>query len=112
MPMARLALCKHFAIEHVEGGEQGGGAVAIIIVRYAFEVTQAHRQQRLGPLQRLHLALLVYAQHQRIVRRIELQAHDVAHFLHKERIGGKLEALGAMRLNAEQGKHPRHRALR
>jgi hypothetical protein len=42
------------------------------------------------------------AQHQCIVGRIEVQAHDVAPLLHEERIGGKLEALGAMRLQTEQ----------
>src|SRR6516162_11531331 len=48
MAMARLALGDDFAIEHVESGKQGGGAVAIIIVRYSLEVTQAHWQYRLG----------------------------------------------------------------
>src|SRR6185437_9952019 len=104
MAMARLALSDHFAIEHVERGEQRRGAVAIIIVRYSFNVTQAHWQHRLAALQRLHLTFFVYAQHQRIVGRIEVQAYDVAHFLHEERIGGKLEALGPMRLQTKQRK--------
>src|SRR5215472_7000542 len=34
MAMTGLALSDHLAIEHVERSEQGGGATAIIIVRY------------------------------------------------------------------------------
>src|SRR5689334_24764291 len=51
--MARFALGDDRTIEHVERREQGGGAVAEVIMGYAFEVAQSHRQHRLGPLQRL-----------------------------------------------------------
>ncbi len=67
MAVARFALGDHFAVEHVERRKQGGGAVAVIIVGHACDVAQSHRQQRLGALQRLHLAFLVCAQHQRFV---------------------------------------------
>jgi hypothetical protein len=64
--------------------------VAEVIVGHSFNVAQPHRKHPLGPLQRLHLALFVYAQHQRIVGRIEVQAHDVVHFLHEN---GWMESL-------------------
>ncbi len=76
--------------------------MAHVVVRDAFDVPQPHRQHRLGTLQGLYLALLVHTQHQRMIRRIQIQADDVAHLLDEERIGGELEALGAMRLQAEQ----------
>jgi len=62
-------------------------------------------------LQRLHLAFLVHAQDQRLVGRIQLQTHDVADLLYGEPVGGELEALGAMRLQAEQREVATHRAL-
>ena len=67
MTMARFAHRNHFAIEHVERREQSGGAMAVIVMGYSFGVAQAQRQHRLGALQRLHLALLVDTQHQRLV---------------------------------------------
>ena len=85
--------------------------MAVIIVGHAFDVAQPHRQHRLGALQRLDLALLVDTQHQRLVRRIEVQSHDVAHLLDEERVGGELETLGAMRLQAEQGEIAADRAF-
>ena len=94
MPMARLALRDHCTIEDVERRKQRRGAVAKVVVSDAFDVAQPHRQHRLGALQRLDLALLVHAQHQGLVGRIEVEAHHVAHFLHEERVGGELEALG------------------
>src|SRR5215472_4983199 len=109
--VARLALGDNRTMQHVERREQSGGAVAVIIVGYAFDVAQAHRQHRLGTFQRLDLALLVDAQHQRLVRRIEIQTHDVAHLLYEERVGRELEALSAMRLQTEQREIATHRAL-
>ena len=77
----------------------------------AFDVTQAHRQRRLGAIERLNLRLLIHAQDHRVVRRVEVQPDDVAHFLDEERIGGQLEGLGQMRLDPEQGEPALHRAL-
>lgn len=76
-------------------------------MRDAFDVSQPHRQYRPGALQGLYLTLLAHARHQRIIRRVEIQTDDVAHLLDEERIGGELEALGAMRLRVE----PRHVAV-
>ncbi len=43
--MARLAQGDHFAIEGVECREQGGSAVAVVIVTYSFDIAQSHRQR-------------------------------------------------------------------
>jgi hypothetical protein len=66
----------HPASDNVERGEQGHGAVAEVIMRHPFGIAQAHRQYRLGTLQRLDLALLVDTQDQRFVRRIEVKPND------------------------------------
>ena len=67
MPMTGLALGHHCTGGHVQGGKQGGGAVALVVVGNPFHVAQTQRQQRLTSFQRLDLALLVHAQHQGVL---------------------------------------------
>jgi len=49
-----------------------------------------HRQQRPRAIQGLHLTLFIQAEHQRVVRRIEIEADDVADFLDKLRVAESL----------------------
>jgi hypothetical protein len=49
----------------------------------------------------LNLALLVGAQNQHAFGRRQIQPHDIAQLLDKQRIGGELEGLGAMRLEVK-----------
>ena len=109
--MARLALADDRAAGDVEGGEQRGGAVTQVIVGHAFDVAEAHRQQRLAALQGLDLALLVDAQHDGVVGRVQIQADDIANLLDEEGIGGQLEVFLAVRLHAEPLKPALHGAL-
>ena len=53
MAVASLALGERLAVGRVEGGEQGGGAVADIVVGDAFDVAEPHGQHRPGALQGL-----------------------------------------------------------
>ena len=111
MAMARFALGDDLAGAGLEGGEQSRGAMPVVIVGLAFEVAQAHRQDRLGALQRLNLALFVHAEHQRLVRWIQIQSHNIAHLLHEERIARELEGFAAVRLHPKQRKVALHAAL-
>jgi hypothetical protein len=86
--------------------------VSDVIVGDALNIAKPERQHWLRALQRLDLALLVDAQHHSVIGRIEIKSDDVPDLVDEQRIGGKLKALGAMRLNAEQGEHARHGALR
>ena len=86
MPMARLALGQDGAVEHIQCREQGCGAVPNVVVRDAFDVSKAHRQQRLSALQGLTLALLVNAKNQRVLRRIQVQTDDVAQLFDEQRV--------------------------
>src|SRR5580704_5408420 len=67
--VARLTPGNHLAIQGIECGEQGGSAMAVVVVSYSFDVAQAHRQPWLGTFQCLNLTLLVHPQHQCLVRR-------------------------------------------
>ena len=73
-----------------------------IVVGDAFDIAQSHRQHRLSALQRLDLAFFVDAQHHGVIRRIQIQTHDVAHFLDEERVVGQFEGPLPVRLHAEQ----------
>ena len=57
--VARHAAADHAAIEDVEGGEQGGGAVALIVVGHGAAFAGLHGQAGLGAVERLDLRFLV-----------------------------------------------------
>ena len=63
-----------------------------IVVGDALGITQSHGHHRLGTVEGLNLAFFIHAQYQRIVRWIQIQAHDVTHFLDEKRINRELEA--------------------
>ena len=49
-----------------QGGEQGGGAMADVVVAALLVVARLHRKHFLGAVQRLDLGLLIDAQHDRV----------------------------------------------
>ena len=100
--MALMKLRDHLAGLRVERGEQGRRAVALVVVRPAFDLAGLHRQQRLRAVERLDLRLLIDAEHRRMRRRIQIQADDIADFLDEQRIGRQLERLAPMRLQPER----------
>ena len=73
------------AVEHVERGEQGGGAVALVVVGHGAEPALLHRQAGLGAVERLDLALLVDRQHDGVRRRIDIEPDDVAQLVDEVR---------------------------
>jgi hypothetical protein len=86
VPMPGLALGDHLAGGHIQGREQGGGAVAVVVVGHALHRAQSHGQQRLGAVQGLDLCLLVDAEHHRLIGRIQVQPDDGADLLDEKRI--------------------------
>jgi hypothetical protein len=44
------------AVEDVEGNEQRGGTVTLVVVRHRPRASRLHRQPRLGTVERLNLA--------------------------------------------------------
>ncbi len=81
MPMPLLALTDHLSLQRLQSGEQGGDAVALVVVGHRPTTPIFNGQAGLGPIQRLDLALLVHAQHDRFLRRIQVQPDHVGHFL-------------------------------
>ena len=112
MAVPGQALPDNFAGQHVQRREQRGGAVALVIVGHRLGPPRLHRQRRLGPVQRLHGGLLVHAQHDRLLRRIEVQTDHVNQFLVELRVVGQLECLDQVRFQTARGPHPLHRRRR
>src|SRR5712691_3115551 len=106
--VARQALADDAAVERVEGGEQGGGAVAFVVVGHRAGAAFLHRQARLCPVQCLDLALLVDAEHERLLRRVEVEPDDVCELLAEARVVGKLERLDPMGLETVRVPDPLH----
>jgi hypothetical protein len=101
MPMQAVAGADRHAGSYIHSCEQRRNSVPLVIVRLARRDTGRQRQNRFGPIQRLHLAFFIHSQHNGAIRRIEVQAHDVPHLLHKLRVLGKFEVLHPMRLQSE-----------
>ncbi len=101
VPVAGPALGQNLTGGDVQSGEQGGGAVADVVVGDAFHVAQAHGQQRLGAVESLDLRLLIHAEHHRLIGRVQVETDDVADFLDKEGIRGELERFLPVGLDRE-----------
>jgi hypothetical protein len=59
VPVLRHAATDNCAVEDVERGEQGGRAVAFVVVRHGSAFARLQRQAGLGSVEGLDLALLV-----------------------------------------------------
>ncbi len=110
MPM--FALGDHLSIGDVKCSEERCGTMAYIVMGHAFDVAKAHRKQRLGAVQGLNLAFFVNTQHERFVRRVEVEPDNIAHFLHKERVCGKFEMPLSVRLKSERMPDATNRRVR
>jgi len=82
----------------IQGRKQGRGPVPGVVVGAPFDLTGSHRQERGGPVQRLNLALLVGAQHQGAIGRMQIEADEIANLLDEEPVLRERERLRAMRL--------------
>ncbi len=85
------------AVENVEGGEEGGGAMAFVVVRHRCQTAALHRQAGLGPVERLDLRFLVDRQHHRVLRRFDVEPDDILDPGREGRVVGQLELAEAMR---------------
>ena len=99
--MARETFADDLSRGDVEGREERGRAVALVVVAAPLRLPGAHRQEGLGTVQGLDLALFVDTENQGTIRRRQIQTDDVADLLHEEGIARQLEGLRAMRLQAE-----------
>jgi hypothetical protein len=76
--MTPMQLADDLAGGQIQRREQGGGAVAHVIVAAALGHPKGQRQQGLRAIQGLDLGLLIHTQHYRVGRRRQVQADNVA----------------------------------
>lgn len=102
MAMPSPALADDRSGSHIQGGEQRRSAVTDIVMRDALHIAEPQGKDGLRTIQRLDLSFLIHTQHERLIRRVEIEADDVTHLLHKEGIGGELEGALSMRLEPKR----------
>jgi len=90
MPVPLPAAADDRAVEDVERCEQGGRAVALVVVGHGATAARLDRHARLGAVEGLNLALLVDREHHGMGRRIDIQPTMSATFVAKL---GSLESL-------------------
>ncbi len=91
-----MAVADDLAGGNVQGCEQGCCPVADVVMCPAFDLARAHGQERLGPVERLDLRVLIDAEDQCSFRRVEIAESlpdDVAHLPDEERISREFEGL-------------------
>src|SRR5215472_12920582 len=94
----------------VQRDEQGGGAVALVVMGHGATTAALHRQPRLGAVERLDLALLIDRQHQRMLGRVDIEADNILNLSGKRGIVGQLELPDPMRLQTARCPDPLHAA--
>src|SRR3979490_2098081 len=109
MTMAFHALSNNLAFKDIERREQGGNAMALVIMGHAGSAALLDRQARLGAIECLNLDILIDRQDNGVVRRIDVEANDVVQFGRKLRIVGQLELAYPVRLEATSTPYPLHR---
>ena len=108
VPMALHVAADDGAIEDVEGSEQRGGTVTLVVVRHRPGAARLHRQPRLGTVERLNLAFLVDRENDRMGGRIDVEADYILKLLCEFRIGRQLEHADAMGRELVGLKDPLH----
>lgn len=78
MPVTLHAAADDPAFEYVESGEQGGGAVAFLVMRHCSGPALLQRQAWLGAMERLNLRFLVNREHDGVCRWIDIEPDDIA----------------------------------
>ena len=112
MPMPPVAVADSDSGSHIHGRKQRRDSMALVVMRLPGRHAGSQRQNRLRSIQRLDLTLLIHAQHDRTIRRIHIQPHDVPHLFHELRVFGELEILDAVRLQSERMPDAHDRRLR
>src|SRR4030042_1101447 len=98
MSMPSETLPDDFTLSQFERRKERRGAVALVVMGHGSTTAFFQRQTRLRTIQRLNLTLLVHAEHQGFLWRIQIKSHHVDQFLQKPGITRQLERLYSVRL--------------
>ncbi len=106
MAMPRQALFNDLTVQGIECREERGGSMAHVVVSLPSWNTRTQRQDRCGPIQGLHTALFINAQHDRVCWRIHVKPDHVAQLFCEMRVSTELEAFKTMRLKVMSKENP------
>src|SRR5580700_8172999 len=106
--MSVVELRHHFAREDLERGEQVDRSVPLVLVGPSLRESRSDGERGLLALESLDLRLLVDAEHDRFLRRVQVQSHDVGELLLEPRVVAELERLTPMGLEASGLPDPVH----
>ncbi len=98
------------SIQRVQRSKERGGSIALVVMRHRGAVAARERKPRLGSIQRLDLALLVQAEDDRVLGRVQIETDDFFEFLGESRIVAHLEGPHLVRFDsiaAPDSKHAR-----
>jgi len=110
MPVPLHAAADDLAFEHVEGGKQRGRAIALVVMGEGTATAGLQRQAGLGAIECLDLRFLVDAEHDRVRRRIDIEADDIPQLGHELGVARQLELTDPMGLQAVRPPDALHRA--
>jgi len=97
----------HLAAGDIQGGKEGAGAVTgVIMLITAERLATGQAQPPLLALQCLKAGFFIHGQHNGIVRRVQIKAHNVRRFLGKFRIGGDTPAAPPGQADAQAAQFP------
>jgi hypothetical protein len=111
VPMPLLAEAEDLAVKGVQSRKQRCCAVAFIVMRHRLAASFLQWQPGLGSVQGLYLALLIDAQNQRMLRRVQIQADDCFQLTGKIRITTYLEGLDQVRFESMRVPDASHAGL-
>lgn len=86
VPVPAVRGADHGPVGNVHRGEQARGAVPHVVAGAPPGHSRHHRQGRPGAPERLDPALLVHAQHDRALRRVQIQTDHVMHPVREQQV--------------------------
>src|SRR5690349_8155755 len=98
--MPVIAHADHGPVSDIECGKQSRRSVALVVVSHRSATALLQGQARLGTVERLNLALFIYAHHDGVFRRIQIETDDIFQFLGEVFVLADLEALDQVRLQS------------
>ena len=98
MTMALHIASDHGSVEHIEGGKQRCGAVALVVVGHRSSTSLLQRKTRLSAIEGLNLAFLIERQDNSVRGRIDIEADHIAQLIDELRIVRKFELANPMGL--------------
>jgi len=93
---------------HFQGRKERGRAMTAVVMRPTLDLSGTHRQQGARAVQHLNLGFLIQARDECFARRMEVEPHNIAHLLDKQRVGRQLERFRPMLLQPEGSPDPMH----